>query len=167
LDALEESGVDGVQVERLARDLGVAKSGFYWHFKDRADLLGQLLEFWETGYTKIVISNPRTLKGTPEQRLLRVMQMIEAGNLAGFDIAFHAWAQKDKLARDAVDRVMRQREEFIGGILREMGFEGEDLEMRTMLFVLYNSCETMVFGFKSTRKRKSTKKRLFALICEK
>ena len=45
--ALEQGGVDAVRVERLARALDVSKSGFYWHFKDRADLLLELLEYWE------------------------------------------------------------------------------------------------------------------------
>ncbi|MHC4350247.1 MAG: TetR/AcrR family transcriptional regulator, partial [Planctomycetota bacterium] len=39
LAALAREGIQGVRVERLARDLGVAKSGFYWHFRDRDDLL--------------------------------------------------------------------------------------------------------------------------------
>ena len=35
---LQAEGIDGVWVERLARDLNVAKSGFYWHFKDRLEV---------------------------------------------------------------------------------------------------------------------------------
>ena len=167
LTALEEGGVEAVRVERLAMALSISKSGFYWHFKNRADLLAQLLEYWETEFTMIVTINSGTLQGTPRERLRRVMNMIEAGDLAGFDIAFHAWARTDILARKAVDRVMRRRENFVGAILSEMSFEGKDLEMRRMLFVLYNSCETMVFGYKSSRKRKAIKNHLFALICEK
>ena len=38
LEVLETEGLQGVRVERLARDLGIAKAGFYWHFRDRSDL---------------------------------------------------------------------------------------------------------------------------------
>jgi AcrR family transcriptional regulator len=44
LRVLGEEGVQAVRVERLARELGIARSGFYWHFKDRQDLRNQLLD---------------------------------------------------------------------------------------------------------------------------
>jgi AcrR family transcriptional regulator len=31
LEALESGGVDGVKIEKLARALGISRSGFYWH----------------------------------------------------------------------------------------------------------------------------------------
>ena len=46
LEVLRESGIDHVKVEPLAKRLGVTKGSFYWHFKDRADLLRALPEHW-------------------------------------------------------------------------------------------------------------------------
>src|SRR5207247_4105060 len=37
--ALLREGPNGVRVEPLARELGVTKGSFYWHFHDREDLL--------------------------------------------------------------------------------------------------------------------------------
>ena len=45
------SRVESLRVERLAKHLGVAKSGFYWHFKDRHALLRKLLRYWVKEYT--------------------------------------------------------------------------------------------------------------------
>src|SRR5207247_8741198 len=45
--ALLHSGPDGVRVEPHARALGVTKGSFYWHFRDRADLLEALVGEWE------------------------------------------------------------------------------------------------------------------------
>ena len=44
---LSSEGIDAVRVEVLARDLGVSKGSFYWHFRDREDLLGRMLARWE------------------------------------------------------------------------------------------------------------------------
>ncbi len=165
LAALQAGGVESVRVERLARTLGISKSGFYWHFKNRTDLLDQLLDFWETAYTKIVASDPRAGKGTPERRLLRVMRMVETDNLAGYDSAFQIWASKDELARQVFNRVMRQREDFVSSIIHEISFEGEELEMLTMLFVLYVSGERQSFSFISKKKRERKRRHLLALIC--
>ena len=38
LQALSEGGVAALTVEGLAKTLGIAKAGFYWHFKNRDDL---------------------------------------------------------------------------------------------------------------------------------
>jgi AcrR family transcriptional regulator len=52
--ALLKGGVDAVRVERLARDLHVTKGSFYWHFKDREELLELLLREWEEDFPQIM-----------------------------------------------------------------------------------------------------------------
>jgi AcrR family transcriptional regulator len=44
---LAQDGIDAVRVEALARDLHVSKGSFYWHFHDRGELAGAMLEQWE------------------------------------------------------------------------------------------------------------------------
>ncbi len=44
---LATGGVDAVQVERIARALGVTKGGFYGYFADRNALLHEMLDAWE------------------------------------------------------------------------------------------------------------------------
>jgi AcrR family transcriptional regulator len=45
--ALLKRGVEAVRVEKLARQLHVTKGSFYWHFKNRGELLEALLREWE------------------------------------------------------------------------------------------------------------------------
>jgi AcrR family transcriptional regulator len=45
--ALLSRGVEAVQVAKLARNLHVTRGSFYWHFKNRAQLLEALLREWE------------------------------------------------------------------------------------------------------------------------
>ena len=44
--AVVAGGVDNVRVLAIADDLGVTRGSFYWHFADRADLIGALLARW-------------------------------------------------------------------------------------------------------------------------
>ena len=50
---LSEHGIESVRIEVLARDLGVSKGSFYWHFRDRGELLDRLLARWEDAETRL------------------------------------------------------------------------------------------------------------------
>jgi AcrR family transcriptional regulator len=47
LNLIAEQGVGALAVEALARQLGVTKGSFYWHFRTREALLQAALERWE------------------------------------------------------------------------------------------------------------------------
>ena len=76
LETLEIEGIGGVNIEKLARKFGIAKSGFYWHFKNRGDLLNQMLEYWVHEFTEVVIGNTDFMQGPANKRLESVMNMI-------------------------------------------------------------------------------------------
>ena len=45
-EVLVDRGIDHVRVDVLATQLGVTRGSFYWHFRDREDLLRRVLEAW-------------------------------------------------------------------------------------------------------------------------
>ena len=49
LEEIARTGVEGVRVEVLAKNLGVTKGGFYRRFRDRAALLEAMLQNWRDG----------------------------------------------------------------------------------------------------------------------
>jgi AcrR family transcriptional regulator len=166
LEALATSGIGSVKVERLAKQLCVAKSGFYWHFKDRNALLRELLRYWEKEYTGVVIAEARLKELSPRDRLLEIVRIIHKHELNKYDLSFLAWATGDVMARKAVSRVLDLRLDYIRETFRELGFSGDELEMRTMLFVAYHSWEATTFRHMPTRKLKRLVKRRIDLLCE-
>ena len=44
--ALIEGGTAGLEINKLAKHLGLSRGGFYCFFKDRAQLLYDLLDYW-------------------------------------------------------------------------------------------------------------------------
>ena len=53
--ALTAGGPQAVRVEKLARDLGVTKGSFYWHFDDLSALQSAMLAHWQSVSTDDVI----------------------------------------------------------------------------------------------------------------
>ena len=145
LRILAEEGVEAVRVQRMARDLGISKSGFYWHFRDRRDLLMQLLDYWAHEYTLVVTENVELRMLDPKARLFRIAELVMEHDLGGFDLSFWAWAADDAEVARRVAGVIRTRLDFVGKAFAELGFEGDELEMRTRLFVCYQPWERTTY----------------------
>ncbi len=62
-----------------------------------------------------------------------------------FDLAMNAWAKVDPLVHEVVKKVIKMRLDFNRSIFAELGFDGDELEMRTRLFVCYHSWEEIMF----------------------
>ena len=154
LKVLKSQDVTGVKVGVLANRLNTSRSGFYWHFKDRKDLLKALLNYWENEYTTIATRIPGDLEGSPEQRLLDLMLLIYDRKLAHYDLAMRSWAEHDEMAANAMARVINIRLGYVGSLFAEMGFKGNQLKMRTNLFVCYHSWEQTMLGYESDKKQK-------------
>jgi AcrR family transcriptional regulator len=154
LQALTEAGVAALTIEGLAKKLGIAKAGFYWHFKNRDDLLRQLLDYWTQELTEVLTANPEMLALKPKSRLIRTAEMIIDYELARYDMAMRQWALRDAGAARAVKKVNRLRLNYVRKAFSELGFKGEDLGMRTMLFVCYHSWESPMFPEISRKRRR-------------
>jgi AcrR family transcriptional regulator len=129
--ALLKGGVADVRVERLARDLHVTKGSFYWHFKDREELLELLLWEWENELREIV-PQLQGRKGE-EALLLLVRWLVKRARLseAGFvpsDAAMFTWAS---VSPEVARRVNRTEEERIRALKQIIGHPD-----RTELFYL-------------------------------
>ncbi len=56
LDLLVAEGVGAVKITRLAGTMAVTRGSFYWHFKDRNDLLEALVDRWESKNTAAIVA---------------------------------------------------------------------------------------------------------------
>ena len=160
LSSLRQNGISGITVEGLAKSLGIAKAGFYWHFKNRDDLLRQLLDHWTHEVTEVISENAQVLALEPKTRLIRTAEMILDFDLTRYELAIRRWALVDAKAARSVKAVNKKRMDFVRCAFAELGFEGDDLEMRTMLYVCYQTWESPTF-------REIPRKRRYQLIARR
>jgi len=73
--------------------------------------------------------------------------------LTALDAAMFVWAKTDANARACVEEVMRLRSNFVRNTFRELGFRGDDLEMRARSFFLCLSAATNHLFFLTTEER--------------
>ncbi len=110
--ALLHAGPEAVAVEPLARDLRVTKGSFYWHFRDRGDLLETLLAEWEVE-TALLTKALRT--ADLREALVMISEELDRRNVASergespSDAAIFAWAAVDPEVARRANKAERER----------------------------------------------------------
>lgn len=137
LSALVAEGVEGVRVLALAEHLGVSRSGFYWHFRDRDELLACLLERWRATNTAAIVERAARPASTMVRAVLNVFECWADERLfdPALDFAVRDWARRDAGVRQAVAAADSERLSAIGAMYRRHGYSEEDALVRAR--VLY------------------------------
>jgi AcrR family transcriptional regulator len=137
LEALRKGGVAGVRVERLAEAIGLTKGSFYWHFRDRGELLEALLEFWAREMTEAEFERVQAVKGGLAARLRTLAEDVLEKGMGRYDPAIRAWARSDRKVAAAVAQVDRRRVRALAGFFEEGGFTAAEARTRARLFYTF------------------------------
>jgi AcrR family transcriptional regulator len=132
LQALADGGPSGVAVERLAARLGTTKGSFYWHFKDREELLTEALATWEREDTDATIEQMNEISDPAERLRIGTAMATEYDEEENPDVRLLPSAS-DPVVGKVVKRVQRKRLDFLAQIFREAGFTPAESRVRARL----------------------------------
>src|SRR5688572_31815323 len=118
VEALRRGGVEAVRVEPLARALGVSRGSFYWHFRDRRELLETILARWEEETAWLIAG--AAAAPTPRERATRFFELANASPYPP-DREIFAWARRDTKVARRVEAVEAKRVAFFEQVLRDAG----------------------------------------------
>jgi AcrR family transcriptional regulator len=119
LGILADEGIEAVRITRLAVDLGVTRGSFYWHFKDRDDLLAALIAAWEARNTKVLA--------------MFEIWMTDEPFAPKLDAAMRDWARRDPAARRVVERADETRLKAIARAFERAGFDKTEAFIRARI----------------------------------
>jgi len=135
LFAIADGGAAAVAVEPLAARLGATKGSFYWHFRNREQLIAEALELWEREGTDDVIAELAPVPD-PVERLRRLLEIAigsEDDDAAGqADVGLLA-AANDPVVGPVLSRVADKRLDFLERIFREIGFAAGESRQRARI----------------------------------
>jgi len=146
LEALQEEGASILTIDTLVKRLGVSRGSFYWHFKNRNDFVRQVVEYWSEVFTQGIAEETSRQNTSARERLFTLMEQIVSKRLNRYDLAIRAWAVNDTVAASIVKDVDEFRLSYVRSLFEEMGFVGDDLEMRTRIMVVYQTLEPSLFS---------------------
>jgi AcrR family transcriptional regulator len=155
-EELAKSGIEGVRVEVLAKNLGVTKGGFYRRFADRAALLDSMLERWREGRIAAIAQQTSLESESARDRLKALIQLYsERMNPEGMaiELAIRQWARSDESAAAAVATVDAARLKNVAELYRATGLPAEEAEAQAFLFYCFIFGQSLLFVERSQRKR--------------
>ena len=132
--AIAKGGTAAAAVEPLAARLGATKGSFYWHFRNRGELIAEALALWERESTDRIIAEQEQVED-PVERLrltLKAAMEDEADEDGAIDAALLAGAA-DPLVAETIRRVQRKRLGFLERCFRDMGLPPTESRQRARI----------------------------------
>jgi AcrR family transcriptional regulator len=131
---LLRDGIDAVKIDRIAKECGVTRGGFYWRFKNRAELLETLLVEWRETNSKPLLAALRGL-GTPAERFEAAARLwLEEQQFdPRFDTAVRNWATNSPETARAVHEVDELRISAFRDLFIDAGIDPEEALIRARI----------------------------------
>jgi len=167
-EVLVDHGIDSVRVDVLARTLKVTRGSFYWHFRDREDLLRAVLQAWRTHATEQLTRRLETAHDDPREQIRDLISLPFRGRAAlraaRIELAIRAWARRDALARAFVDEADAARIGYIAQVFSSLGFPVVEARSRAFLLYSYELAESLLAAQGSPAQRSERAKLVEALL---
>jgi AcrR family transcriptional regulator len=145
---LVDQGIDHVRVDVLATQLGVTRGSFYWHFRDRQDLLRRVLAAWREQTTVQLTRRLSNARSSAAEQLHDVISLPFRGRAAQraarIELAIRAWARRDEMARAAVDEADAARIGYHASLFEALGHEPQEAQHRAFLLYGYEVAESLM-----------------------
>ncbi len=137
-ESLLEAGVDSVRILPLARKLGLARTSFYWFFKDREELLSALLERWRVTNTGNLVRQAGAYAEGIAEAVLNVFDCwLDPGLFdSRFEHAMRSWALQSPHVAQAIAAADESRIAALTRMFERFGYDPVSADVRARAMYL-------------------------------
>lgn len=132
LRTLVEDGIDRIKVQIMAKQLGVARSSFYWHFDSQEDLHKAMLDDWLRKNTSPIIE--RAMRPAPDvnRAVINLFEcwMDETLFDSALDVAVRLWARRSPEVRRVVIEADGMRMDALRRMFLRFGYPEHEAMIR-------------------------------------
>lgn len=143
INQMSRKCVSKFNLDSLLNEMPVSKGSFYSHFKNRNEFLVALTHYWDRRDTDTAIGAFNSLPDdtSPQDKLWELMRAIYDMNFNRDELLIRSLTREFPEVAKVVKSVDKKRFFNVRQLFAEMGFKGDELEMRTIVFVSLTSQE--------------------------
>lgn len=157
LKILARRGFESLKADVLARELGVSRGSFYWHFPDLADFHAAVISEWQRVATDAIIADIE--KHSHLEQRLEALLRHAFGESVRLEVRMRAWGQDNAQAAKAVAQIDSRRLDYIVAMIVRQGVPQDLARARAQL--LY-----WAYIGAAAARRKLTQRQLDLLVTE-
>lgn len=132
-----DSGISGINVEKMAAKLKCNKSSFYWHFRSKDDFMDEMIRFWIQEDTQSIIDLTNTGTSPENKFTLLIEEVFKEDPAIDFIFYLKRYAQKRKEIQQIIDTTDARRMEFVEHLFQGLGMAEEEAKIKSALFYKY------------------------------
>jgi len=131
LKVLVESGIEDVQITKLAAQMDVTRGSFYWHFTDRGDLVDALIAAWKEKNTGVMVGALDGVESLTEGILQLFSVWVDHDQFnPKLDQAMRDWARRSDEVRATVIEEDDRRIDVISRFFRRFDYPESEAFIR-------------------------------------
>jgi AcrR family transcriptional regulator len=131
LKTLATQGFSALKAEPLAKQMGVSRGSFYWHFADIGAFHAAILKYWREVAAEAIIANVEA--AADDGNALAVLLRRVFSERLALERAVRSWAAFDAAAKAAVQAIDRRRLGYVEGLVRARGIAPELAQARAQI----------------------------------
>lgn len=137
-ELLLEGGIENVRILSLAKRLKIARTSFYWFFKDRDDLLNALLSMWQNKNTTALIKQVEAYADTLAEATLNIFDCWLDPLVfdSCFEHAVRSWGIQAAIVSQALEQADTQRLEALKAMYMRHGSDPLVADVRSRALYL-------------------------------
>ncbi len=158
---LIREGIDAVKILPLAETLKLSRTSFYWHFRNRDELLAALAEMWASRTTRPLIAAAEGYAESETDAMLNVIGCFLRPETfdARLEFAMRGWGLKDAAILARVTQADQARLAALGAMLERWGHSPLDADVRARTIYLVQ------IGYISMQVEETLETRLARIPC--
>jgi AcrR family transcriptional regulator len=136
LEIFVSEGINAVRITALSKSLGVTRGSFYWHFKNREELIDALVSYWKSKNTPALINSFGNAEDFSEGILKFFETCVDSTQFdSRLDLAIREWARRSDQIRNQIDQEDSKRIESMQNFFQRFKFRMPEALIRAR--VLY------------------------------
>jgi len=128
-------GVQGMNVEQMAKRLNCNKSSFYWHFKSKEKFLNEMIQYWFENSIKS-ITEVVGKESNPKERFEKFIKQ-SFKDKSRKDLMYHlrVLSKTDSKVKELLNYLTSKRLLYTSSLIQELGYSHKEAEIKSEILL--------------------------------